>query len=165
MKSTSFFSTFLILLVMASCGGNSNVPATINAEGNLNWLTIESLEQIPAADRKMVLVDVYTDWCGWCKKMDKTTFEDETVKQYLKDNFHVVKFNAEQKEAINFKGKTYNFVKNGKRGSNQLAAEMLNGRLGYPTIVYLDKDLNVMKASPGFKKPDQLISELELLKS
>ncbi len=165
MKTISYLASFALILLLSSCGDTSKVPATVDAEGNLNWLVMEDLEAIPADKRKPVLVDVYTDWCGWCKKMDKLTFEDEKVKAYLQENFHVVKFNAEQKEPLLFKGKTYNFVAQGRRGANELAAEILNGRLGYPTMVYLDKDLNVIKASPGFKKPDQLIKELEGLKS
>ncbi len=158
------FSVVAMAILFTSCG-TAEGPTTVDAEGNLNWLKIEELETIPTANKKPVLVDVYTDWCGWCKRMDKNTFQNDKVKEYLKDKYYVVKFNAEQKEPIEYRGKTYNFVKNGRRGANELAAEMLNGRLGYPTIVYLDKDLNVVKASPGYKKPDQLIEEIENLKS
>ncbi len=158
------YSIVAIAILLVSCS-TADGPTTVDSEGNLNWLKIEQLEAIPTANKKPVLVDVYTDWCGWCKRMDKNTFQNDKVKEYLKDKYYVVKFNAEQKEPIEYRGKTYNFVKNGRRGANELAAEMLNGRLGYPTIVYLDKDLNVVKASPGYKKPDQLIEEIENLKS
>ena len=164
MKSITYLASLVLILLISSCGETTKVPPTVDEEGNLNWLAMTDLEAIPADQRKKVLVDVYTDWCGWCKKMDKMTFEDEAVKKYLNENFHVVKFNAEQKEPLNFKGKTYKFVAQGRRGANELAAEILNGRLGYPTMVYLDEDLNVIKASPGFKKPDQLIADLESLK-
>ena len=94
--------------------------------------------------------------------MDKKTFTDPEVKEVLKD-FHVVKFNAEQKDPIVFKGKEYKWVPSGRRGVNMLAVELLNGRLGYPTMVYLDEDLNKIRASAGYKTPEKLLAELSAL--
>ena len=112
---------------------------------------------------KKVLVDLYTSWCGWCKVMDKKTFTDQAVIDYLNENFVLVKFNAEQRESVTFKGETYEWMSAGRRGVNKLAYKLMNGRLGYPTLVYLDSDLNKIKSSPGYKKPDQLLAELKVL--
>ena len=49
---------------------------------------------------KKIFIDVYTDWCGWCKRMDNTTFKDSVMVKFLNDNFYCVKLNAEQKEDI-----------------------------------------------------------------
>ncbi len=131
--------------------------------GNLSWLSFEEAAKMKNKGSKMYLVDVYTDWCGWCKVMDKKTFTDPKVQEFLKDNFHVIKFNAEQKETIDFKGKKYEWLPAGRKGVNMLAMELLGSRLSYPTLVYLDKDMNKIKSSPGFKKPDQLLSELRVI--
>ncbi len=129
--------------------------------GGMKWMTIEEAAGKTNKEKKKYLVDVYTDWCGWCKVMDKKTFTDPTVKAYLKDNFHIIKFNAEQKEAIQFKGKTYEWMPAGRRGVNKLAVELLGSRLSYPTLVYLDENMNKIRSSPGYKKPDQLMAELK----
>ncbi len=133
------------------------------AANSMNWLSIDDAATLKNSEGKMYFVDVYTDWCGWCKVMDKKTFSDPEVQKYLEDNFHVVKFNAEQKEPINWEGKTYEWVAAGRKGVNTLAQELLGGRLGYPTMVYLDENRKVIKSSPGFKDPQKLLAELKQL--
>ncbi len=140
----------------------NNTPST---KGGLQWTSIDDLEAVAKNSNKKVMIDMYTSWCGWCKVMDKNTFTDPEVIKYLNDNFHVVKFNAEQKQPVMFKGKKYEWVKGGRRGVNMLAHEMLNGRLGYPSLVYLDENLNKIKVAPGYKKPDQLLADLKGLEA
>ncbi len=45
---------------------------------------------------KLVLVDVYTDWCGWCKRLDKDTYSDPAVSRYMGEKFVCIKANAEK---------------------------------------------------------------------
>jgi len=51
----------------------------------------------------------------------------------------------------------------GRKGVNKLAVELLGSRMSYPTIVYLDKDMNKLKSSPGYKDPIKLMQELKTL--
>lgn len=134
--------------------------------GGLKWTTFDKIAESNTNEgNKKYLVDVYTEWCGWCKVMDKNTFTDPEIQDYLRKNFHVVKFDAEQKDAVKFKEKEYQWVSGGRKGINQLAVELLGNRMSYPTLVYLDEDLNKITASPGYKKPDQLIKELKAIVS
>ena len=129
--------------------------------GGMNWITMDQASEMDNRDGKKFLVDVYTDWCGWCKVMDKKTFSDETVKKYLRENYHLVKFNAEQTDPIKFKNKTYSWSEVGRNGINTLAMEILGNQLSYPTLVYFDENLNKIAASPGYKGPEQLLAELK----
>ena len=79
----------------------------------------------------------------------------------MNENFYPVKFDAEQKEAITVKGKTYEWVNGGRRGVNTLAYALLNGRLSYPSVVYLTENLESIRVSPGYKTPDQILPELQ----
>jgi len=97
---------------------------------------------------RKVIVDVYTDWCGWCKKMDKDTFTDPTVAALINKHFYAVKLDAEGKKPITVKGQTFNFKPEYK--SHELAVALLNGQMSFPTTVYLDEQLNMLSPVPGY---------------
>ena len=97
------------------------------------------------------MVDIYTEWCGWCKKMEKATFQKDYIADYLNTNYYTVKFDAEQKDEIEYKGEIYKYIKTAKRGYHELAAVITGGRLSYPTVVFLDEELNVIQPIPGFQ--------------
>jgi thioredoxin-related protein len=116
----------------------------------VNWMTLDEAVAKSKIEKKKIFIDVYTDWCGWCKRMDETTFTDARVADYLNKNFYAVKFNAEQQQDIVFKDKTYHFKKVGTRGYHELAAEWLNNRLSYPTVVFLNEDLELIQPLPNY---------------
>jgi len=124
-------------------------------KGNVNWISIKDLEAASKKEKRKVMVDLYTSWCGWCKKMDKATFAHEDISKYLNEKFYAVKFDAEMKDVINFKGADNKFVPRGRKGYNELAHKFANGRMSYPTIAFLDEDLNRIESYPGYKQPHQ----------
>lgn len=122
----------------------------------IEWLTMEeALERCKTEPRKLV-IDVFTDWCGWCKRMDATTFKNPVVAQVISQHYYAVKFDAESKKDIIFNGTVYKFVPNGSRGHHELAAALLQGRMGYPTIVFLDEKLNLIQPISGYRKASEL---------
>jgi thioredoxin-related protein len=123
----------------------------------VKWLSVEDVLEKSKTEKKKIFIDVYTDWCGWCKEMDKNTFTNEYIVKYLNENFYCVKFNAEQKTEINYKGKTYKFIgQNGARGYHELAAFWLNNRLSFPTVVILDEEQNVVQPIPGYQDASKM---------
>ncbi|MEZ4955736.1 MAG: DUF255 domain-containing protein [Saprospiraceae bacterium] len=133
------------------------------AAGPINWMTWDEAVKANEKTGKKIFIDFYTDWCGWCKRMDATTFSDEEVAKYINANFHPVKFDAEQKESIEFKGTTFEYRPNGRRGVHMLAAELLNGKLGYPSYVYLTPTFERILISPGYKPVDDMKKELKFV--
>ena len=121
---------------------------------DINWISWEEAVQLSQTDAqpKKIFVDVYTDWCGWCKKMDKDTFQNPQVSQYMQDNFYMVKMDAEGKDPIQYQGKTVKFVPSGRRGYHELAAALLQGKMSYPTVVFLDENFNMLSPVPGYQK-------------
>ncbi|MEM7484670.1 MAG: DUF255 domain-containing protein [Bacteroidota bacterium] len=101
---------------------------------------------------KKIFVDVYTDWCGWCKKMDKDTFQNPEVAAYMQDNFYMVKLDAEGKDPIEYEGKSFKYVASGRRGYHEFAAALLQGKMSYPTVVFLDENLKMLSPVPGYQK-------------
>jgi thioredoxin-related protein len=137
-------SIYIILLLIIS--GNA-----LQAQNKIKWISFEEAIEKQKEVNKKLFIDVYTDWCGWCKKMDKTTFLNPVIVEYINKNYLPVKFDAEQKTLINFQGKDYNFVKNGRRGYHELAATITRGQLSYPTYVFLDEQMNVIQPVPGYQ--------------
>ena len=93
--------------------------------------------------------------------MDDKTFSDPDVQKYFAENFNLAKLNAEQKTSINFNGKEYNWIRNGKRGLNELANEILDGQMSYPSIAIFDKELNKLEVIRGYRSPEDLLALLE----
>jgi uncharacterized protein YyaL (SSP411 family) len=124
-------------------------------------MTIEEALEKSKTEKRKIFIDVYTDWCGWCKHMDSTTFKDQAVVAYMNEKYYSVKLNAEQTSDITYKGTTYKFVKqNGGRGYHELAALWLNNRLSYPTSVILNEEQDLIQPIPGFqdtKKMDAIL--------
>jgi len=124
------------------------------------WTSVEQAVKLAKVDQKKILIDVYTDWCKWCKVMDEKTFSNPEVSEFLEKNYHLAKFNAEQKETLSFNGKNFNFTKNGRRGYHEFAVDMLNGQLAYPSLVVFDSNLNKLEVIRGFKSAEALMEIL-----
>lgn len=131
------------------------VFAGLNAQAqDINWISWEEAVELSKTDTKpkKIFVDVYTDWCGWCKKMDQNTFQNPEVSKYMQDNFYMVKMDAEGKDPIEYQGKTFKYIPSGRRGYHELAAALLQGKLSYPTVVFLDEKLNMLSPVPGYQQ-------------
>lgn len=147
------FSALVLGLVISF--GFITKSDTDPAPAKVNWITIEEAAALAEQDGKKILVDVYTDWCGWCKRMDKATYENPEIVEILNANFHAVKFNAEQKEDVTIKGQSYKYVANGRRGYHELAARLLSGKLSYPSTVFLNSDFSMLYNVPGYREPKE----------
>lgn len=134
-------------------------PVSVPSAGALKWYTWEEAVELNKTAPKKIIVDVYTNWCGWCKRMDKTTFADSTVAAYLAANFYPVKLNAEQKEDIQFNGHTFKYIAAGK--VHELAYSLLDGKMQYPNFVYLNEKYERIMISPGYKEPADILKELK----
>ncbi|MCX2679232.1 DUF255 domain-containing protein [Galbibacter sp. EGI 63066] len=122
----------------------------------IKWMSwSEAIEKTDAEENpKKIFVDIYTDWCGWCKKMDKNTFNDPEVATYMNKTFYMVKMNAEGKEDIVYKDRTYKYISQGKKGYHELAAALLQGRMSFPTVVFINEQQQLISPVPGYMKPE-----------
>jgi thioredoxin-related protein len=142
-------NTLLIFLLIVPGFILSGQKATVK------WYTIEEAEKLAKVNPRPMLIDTYTDWCGWCKKLDQDTFSNSVIAEVLNTKFYAVKFDAEGKSPVSFQGKT--FINDGKSGAaHQLAVILLNGKLSYPNLVFLTDQQQLLTNVPGYREPKEM---------
>jgi thioredoxin-related protein len=130
MRILVIFTTMLFFVATSTAGGKEK----------FTWMTFsEGLAHAKKSGKK-VMVDVYTDWCGWCKKMDRDTYEDQTVSEYLGRYYVSIRLNAESAKTILYQAKSYT--------EQELAAAF--GIRGYPSIIFLAYDGEPITVYPGY---------------
>ena len=156
-KNANAMKKGLILLALM-------ISVAISAQEKIKWVSVSDLENLQKEEPRKVLIDVYTKWCGPCKMMMAQTFTDKEVINYINKNFYAVKFDAEGNEKVNFKGyewtnEDYDPNKRGRNGTHDLtlAIAPVNARIAYPTIVYMDENLNIIQPIQGMMRPPQIM--------
>ncbi|MFZ5973090.1 MAG: thioredoxin family protein [Bacteroidota bacterium] len=139
------------MALLAQHASTKTTPV-LGGESPVKWMTFEQAVERSKTEKRKIFIDVYTDWCGWCKVMDKNTFSEAEVAKILNENFYPVKFDAEQREDVVFNGTTFKFVPSGNKGYHQLAAALLNNQLSYPTVVFLDEEFRMIQPLAGYQK-------------
>lgn len=122
---------------------------------SIKWYTFTEALELNKKEPRKIIVDVYTDWCGWCKVMEKNTYNNEIIAEYIRKKFYIVKLDAEQKEDVKIGNKTYKFVPQGRRGYHELAAILLQGNMVYPSVVFLDEKVRILQSFQGYIRAKQ----------
>lgn len=150
----------LLLFIVLSLG-------SLNAQ-EINWITMNEALAAQEKAPKKIIMDVYTTWCGPCKLMDRNTFSNKDVINYINEHYYAVKFNAEGTEEITFEDFTYTNpnYQEGRKGRNttHFFADALKLR-GYPSLVFFSSDGTLIQAIPGYKTPTQLELYLKMIGS
>ncbi|WP_179343722.1 thioredoxin family protein [Winogradskyella ursingii] len=135
----------------------------------INWVTLEEAVALQKKEPKKIMMDVYTNWCGPCKMLDKNTFQNPDVVNYINTNYYAVKFNAEGNSKVTYKDKTfsnpnYDPAKANRRNSPHDFTRYLKVR-AYPTMAFFDEEANFITPISGYLKPQQLELYLRLFKT
>ena len=137
MKSNAFV---MLLFLAVFVGISAFIPAK-EADKKINWLSLEEAYALNQKEPRKIFVDVYTDWCGWCKKMDKETFADPEVAEYVNEHYYAVKLNAESSRE---------FEMAGEKMTERAVARQL-GVSSFPTIVLIHEDFQKFQPVPGYR--------------
>ncbi len=147
--------TLLILAVQlfaVSAASAQKKDQKTPTETIIKWYSFEEAYQLNKKKPKKVFVDVYTDWCGWCKKMDAETFANPVIAKYMQKHFYCVKLNAELKDTIVLDGvKFINPNPSSRRSTHQLANELLRDKMSYPSYVFLNDKGNYLTMVAGYQ--------------
>lgn len=133
------------------------VATPVTAQEKIKWMSFEEAIALLEKEPKHIFIDVYTDWCGWCKKMDASTFVDPVIVKLMNDNFYAVKLDAEQKDTIMFQDKAFvNPSPEGRRSSHEMAQALLKGKMSYPSFVFLNSQTEWLTVVAGFRKAPEM---------
>lgn len=154
----TILSHLVVLLIFSA-------TATATSQ-EINWMTFEQALAAQQKNPKKIMMDVYTNWCGPCKMLDKKTFGNKDVIKYVNDNYYAVKFNAEGNEVVTYNNKTFsnpNYkaeLKNRRNSAHQLS-QYLNVS-AYPTVAFFDEEAKLIAPIRGYQRPQQIELYLKL---
>jgi thioredoxin-related protein len=144
MKSIFYKICFAIFLLL-----NSQLIAQSD-NGLVNWLGISEAQEKYKTNPKPMLIDIYTDWCGWCKHMMKTTYSNPNLAAYINNFFYPVKFDAETKDTIIYNGIVYKPTSKAPKTPHELAIKFLGNNLSYPSTIFVANNYEFNLLSQGY---------------
>ncbi len=141
---------------------------TLSAQ-EINWVSIEEAQELQKKEPRKILIDMYTVWCGPCKRMDRDTFGNADVIEYVNTHYYAVKFNAEGDGDVVYNGKTYsNPNYNPAKARTRNYPHQLTQAFGvraYPTIVFINEAGQLIAPIRSYKTPQQLELYLKMFKN
>lgn len=153
-KKVLFGIVAITLVLIVQSFINTSLPE----EGNspVKWYTFSEAVELSKKSPRPIMVDVYTQWCGPCKMMSKNTFGNEKIAKYLNEHFYCVKFDAETYDSVAFNG--YVFKNKNPQGTprpvHDFAISILDGKLSYPSIVFLNEQIQRLQIVVGYYQPE-----------
>ncbi len=161
-KYSSFFLRFICIFFILL-----NSLFSMAQSQKINWMTFAEAIEAQKTNPKKILMDVYTTWCGPCKLMDKNTFQNPDVVNYVNKYYYAVKFNGEGNEIIYFFNRTFNNPnydpsRNGRNTTHQFTQFL--GVNGYPTVVFFSENADPIMPLVGYYKPQQIELFLKMIK-
>jgi len=151
----------ILILALSSLAIIVFVFATLTQgiEGNgkkikITWQTFDKGVELAKKEKKMLVLDIYTDWCHWCKVMDKDTYGNPEVIKYAQANLVMAKLNAETDKKFKFKEGNYT--------GQQLS--MMFGVEGFPSTIFLNSEGEMITSVSGFIPADRFTLILKYLK-
>lgn len=144
----------LIILLASILVLSPLVVLAQSSKGEVSWLSYDKGLEIAKKQKKHLIVDFYTSWCGWCKRMDKDTYTNNEVKKLLTDNYVAVKLNAESNKSLSINGKNVT--------ERQVAQDFRVS--GFPTTCFLKPDGERIACLPGYAGPEHFSNILSYIK-
>lgn len=129
----------------------ANDAALDTIESQIEWVSIEEAQELVKNNPRKVFIDIYAEWCGWCKVMDRKTFTNNKVSNYINENYYAVRIDAESHNMITF---------NGQELTERELVKSFKVQ-GLPTIVFIDETFKKVKPVAGYQNAAQFLKSLE----
>lgn len=126
----------------------------------VKWLSFEDLDSAMVLKPKPVFIEMYTDWCTYCKKMEKEVFPEPAIAQILNDDFYAVSFNAESNEEVFFNGLNWQRSSSESFHSLALLFKPANVAFAPPMLVFLSPELELEEQVNAYQSRKMLLKKL-----
>ncbi|MFD0862980.1 thioredoxin family protein [Sungkyunkwania multivorans] len=149
---------FLLTLLLILIG--------LHTKAQLKTYSFEEVEELMVSAPKTMIVFIHTDWCKYCKAMQKSTFSNTEVIRQLNENFYFVSFDAESRAPVRFQNRTFDYVPNGPNsGLHDLAWHLgeIDGQIAYPTLSVLNSNFEIIFQYDSFIRPKKMLRLLDRL--
>ncbi|MDR0384809.1 MAG: DUF255 domain-containing protein [Prevotellaceae bacterium] len=121
------------------------------ARKKVKWMKFGDAVTATRKEPRKIFVDIYADWCVWCKVLDRDTFSDTVVAKILNDHYYPVKLDAESNE-------THTLPDGRTVSSTELAASLAASkpgeRYGLPSMIVLNENISILTRIQGAQKPE-----------
>lgn len=155
-KTLTAFAIAILIVITQSFVSKIQAPAD-ELKGPVHWYTFSEAVALQKKNPRPIMVDIYTSWCGPCKMMSANTFGNAIISKYLNENYYPVKFNAETRDTVTFNDIV--FTNKNPEGTprpvHDFAISILDGKLSYPSVVFLNEEIKRLQIIVGYYKPDQ----------
>lgn len=140
----------VFLMVLGGLINFSFLPIKPIPQKSVNWITLDEAVNKYKDEPRPILIDLYTSWCYWCKVMDRKTYADRRVAEYINNHYYAVKVNAETKDTIMWNGKR--FLYDAADKLNGFAVYITHGQPAFPTTVIFTSVNELPVPIPGMMK-------------
>lgn len=138
---------------------------TLAAQDTLRTYDFPELDSLWQAEERPALVLLTTDWCRYCKRMERSTLQDAAVIELLNEKYYFVPFNGESRDSVTFLGRTFHYLPTGPNTGEHELARLLGqdetGRLSYPTLVVLSARRQILGRYGGYLSARELLRSLQ----
>lgn len=118
---------------------------------SISWVSLSEAQKLASENGKKVMIFAEAEWCGYCKKMNKQVFPQQSVQDSLHKYFYPVRIDIESNKKVTFNDK-------------QLTEKQLSRKFrvsSTPTLVFLNSEGDIIGTQPGYlpsKVFDKLLS-------
>lgn len=147
-----------IVLVLLFCLGTFGARAQ-SSVSKVKWYSIAEAVALQKKVPRKIVMDIYTDWCGWCKRMDTETFDHPVIAEYINTHYYAVKFNAETSDTIVIGNQKFINPGHGTRSTHQLAMALFQAQQvqpAYPSLAFFTENMQLIFVRQGYSDPTQM---------
>jgi thioredoxin-related protein len=122
----------------------------------VKWYSMEEAVELNKKKPKKILLDLYVDWCVTCNIMNRTSYNNPLIAEYINKNYYPVRFNALSKDTVNFLGNIFTNPPDQGHPYHQFAVSLLQGKMNFPMVIYIGSDNKLISNVPGYFSPEIL---------